>query len=525
MMAGNEGWDSLANSIRGVGQDQFNAQLGLANFITDRPVKMAQAKGFELEAEKKGIELDAIKKKEAFLDSPATVGGVWDLFVPKEATPEQTGKAGVAFNTLTNMFGINMDPNSQDPTQPLMRNGKVLTNRDVSFEAPKYAAALLVTGDPTKQIINDLSSAKQALGASSAGPLLSTQEETALSQDPNKAEAYQGYLNAKNDYDRYQKDPALLSRNYLGQIQQLKGYIQSVGGNTALLDPAEKHHQELITKTEGQRVAEQQFVPVTPSMAKATGLPEGQLLPAASATQIGGDVTRITAANIQAGATKYAADQHLAASLAAVAGNKLAMAQNNFSNQLNVNIPKLAAETYEKTHQKDALGNYIDPEGKPLNPQQIQKEVEGITRKLQVEAWQTAYDTGQLKQLGLTEPGFINKAPAQIRSEFTGEFNKILETVNRLSGSDGGTQTLKSQTPAVLQGIAAKVKTGDPGQIDQARKELLAISTQVSQLIAGKQRQIPDNINKRVRGLDASMFGADLDTSKPGFGLGNVMVP
>lgn len=508
-----DSWNALAATVRGAGQDQYNATLGLAKFLSEDALRQKDIELKNVDLQKRELELRESKRKEAWLNQEVPLQQTLQMFSGNQSLA-QNPKMLIMADDVMKTFGWKIDDTNPDPNQPILgKNGKPITNRDVAFNGPMIGAYVAANTDVFDRMLRGASALKQQLGATSAGPWLSDQEKTTFAADPEKAEILQQYEQIKSDYDRYSQKPTVIYREQLNKLDTVAAHIKAVGGDTGLIDKRRTELEKVIAQADKQET-ERQYE-ITPELSKVTGLPTGtrvdeKLLQAGTTGLMG-----IKGHQIGAAATVEAARIHAAAQLAGIkeqiAQGKILTAQTNFTNHMLVEIPKLAMEQYDKTHRKDGLGNYLDKNGEIMSSDQVQSEQAAIANKMKTDTYQWAQDTGLLSKLQLTTPPNVFMAPPQTRQEFAAADQALGQVTKGIKD-----QGFLTQINNTRQKASALLKQADPAQWDQARKMMLDATVSAQQYLEidkkareQRQAQLPAKIKRSISNI-ASQGNAGL---------------
>jgi hypothetical protein len=502
-------WNGLATTIRGVGQDNFNANLGLAKFMGEEQTRSKELELKEVKLQEDKIKLDKIKAQEKFLQQPATLATVANMI---------TGGAPIDAKALTMIDGIMKmanisvpDVNSTDTNQPLILNKtkNPITLQDVAFLSRPIAAAIVSVNDPMVTLTDSMSKAKQELGLQSAGPTASQAEldqlQTVIASDPSKKALFDSYQQKVNDYARYQKDPRPLYLSNKNILTQSQAILKSLGGDTTPLDTA-------IAEREKQIDYLNKAHQVTKRQSDVTGIKEGEFLPSKETADIGKDVqasdsaaatnaTHINVANINAASH--------AAGIAAQT-NKMTRSAEQVEVMKLLDPERLGAG-FDKAHPADAMGghSYTDPTTKELvqlSPAQYDKLKSDYVAKQQSIINQSLQDNGTAKRLGLDLPGTF-KAPLQTRQEFAGLDQNLNKILTNIKDPNFITNINKIRLTA-----SQLLKQNDPKQWEEGRNLLLQATTAVTKQVEAKKANIPKEIKRTVKDNSVGLNAWGIDS-------------
>ena len=489
-------WNGLTNTIRGVGQDNYNATLGLAKFMGEEQTRTKELELNDIKLQEDKLRLNKIKAKEDFLNQPATLSLVGNMV---------TGGKPIDASALEKIHGIMKmanvgvtDENNPDPNQQLVfgKDKKPMSMREVGFVAQPIAVALASVNDPMADLTEKVTKSKQKLGLQSAGAFASQAELDQLkvitATDPEKKALFDAYQKDVNDYARYQKDPRPLYIANKKALSWAQGILKSLDGDTTTIDNALKEQGAVIDYLDKSRQ-------VTKRQSDVTGAPEGDFYPVKEAVDIGkavqtSDSTAATnAAHLQATGMQIAAQREAANN--ASKQSALSTEHNQVQSSLN---PLLAAEAFDKSWQvgPNGLRQSIDPTTKEVVTLS-QGEYEALKNK----AVQTHIDNlkqeyqynGTAKRLGITFPETF-KAPLQTRREF-GAVDKEVKGVLKNINDPNFTANINS----MLQQATQALKNEDPKVWDEGRNLLLQAKTLTAKQVEAKKRNIPNGIKQVVK--------------------------
>jgi len=499
-MAANEdlsaSWNGLTSTIRGVGQDNYNATLGLAKFMGEEQTRSKDLELKDVKLQEDKLKLNKIKAKEDFLNRPATLSLIGNMV---------TGGKPIDASALEKIHGIMKmanigvtDENNPDPNQQLVFNKdkKPMSMREVGYVAQPITVALTSTKDPMAQLTDKVLQSKQALGLQSAGAFASQAELDQLKidsqSDPNKKTLFDTYQKDVNDYARYQKDPRPLYLENKKYLQWAQGILKSLDGDTTAIDNALKEQgatYDYLTKARQ----------VTGRQSQVTGIKEGEFLPSKEYVDVGKAVqtsesqAATDARYLQGISMQVAAQRDVANST-----NKQATLSSEHTDVSTKLDPTVIGAAYDKAWPvgPDGLRHTIDPntnENITLSQDDYEKvknaKVQEIIRQKQ-QAYQ--YD-GTAKRLGKTFPDTF-KAPVQTRKEFGMLDNEVQGILKNIK--DPG---FISNINSMRQQAAQSLKNEDPKAWEEGRNLLLQTKTLLTKQVEANKRSIPKNIKQVVK--------------------------
>lgn len=523
-------FQNLSNTIRNVGTDSLNQTLGIAKLMSDerlkekelglkaedlaslKPVRESEVGLRKVQTETAQIGLNEAKKKEEFLNAPASFPEVYS-FATQGASEQDKVRIAADLSDAPgsikalSTFGITFkEPNN--PNSGLLIAGKDATNRDIARIAPVIHGYFLTNSDIFKNMSTAMSTIKQELGAASPGPLLSPQEQITLSQDPNSQGLLAKYLDVKAQYDKYNTPSgrSIVYRDQLASLQQIRGVSKHLGGDTSALDERAKVLEEAIKKSEGEKV-------ISPKVADALGLPKGTEMPDAQAGALGTGMltqqaqaatneTSREVALINERSQNYTADKHLLATQANIAKENVASQRNMYTITMEKTIPERVDNFIEKT-MKNPAGQIIDQTtNEVMAPEKLLAFRESLAAKEKQKFAQRELDTMGPQKFtelhGQIPPG-LDMSPPLIREEFKNNMQGILDSISKIPDKDATGASLKSQVIQGLTAIRNSVRSGNPQAIEKAKQDLVGITVQVKQYFDQQKANIPKKVNEAAK--------------------------
>jgi hypothetical protein len=494
-------FDALVNTMQGIGNDIYRNSADLVN-------TRANAETRAIENKTKQLDLDEKQKVVDRLNAPVSLTGLFQAFGGTRQTTSQ-GQANTASRIIevANSFGMDLEnPDDPNPNQGLIfkSDGRKVTNRDIRDMSPQIGSYVLATYDPFPNALNTLAGVKRTMGFKSEGPTLSDDEiaTASKSKDPTTRKAFQAYQKLYKDYDRYSKNPELLYSQQLGLIQQVEGFLKTVpGADTSMLTAKRSEIEGYIKKSTDQRVEQQDDIPVTGGLANAAGLKPGTLLPAQQAGPLGGQYMGLKGDMIKSNASVRTAEINQET-------ENMASQRNNFNGIYYNEIPQRVDATIKGI--TDPAGRIViqdptDPNKKKvLSPQEAVALRENLVNKERATLLQDQFDRGMWPKLfpGTQPPDFIDKSPVDVRNEVKQQAGQVLDLLNQLDKTIPLNKNYAAQVETQLRNVAAGVRSGDTAKMNQARKDLLAVTAQVQEYLKQNRPGLPAQIRKNAtRGL------------------------
>jgi post-segregation antitoxin (ccd killing protein) len=526
MRATGLGFDELAQTIRGLGQDISttttsginalemikNSQVGreetaanIANVNAD-----IKAKGLKFEEDK--IKLDAVKRNEAQLDAPIPMQ-VFFNSMTASASPEQKLQAVNKVPEVTNLLGWKIDEN--DPNAVMKKSdGTPVSYRDAGNASRIIGAYYTSLNDPFLQSQKGVAAAKsklqKVLSNVNLGPGLSV-DSAILDKLVNEAKAGKlpqdvsdavvQYTLSKQASDYALQHPREVLEQHISNLTQLEAMLKTGGGDTTQLIEAIKKAQAEIDK-----------LPVSKKAAKITGIEEGTMLNPKEIVTLGGhvagynqgiDTEKMRDATMIKTTGMTIAGHERAAASQSDKENKVAFI-NNYANQMNS-----AAERASKDAQ--AIAEKATMSGQQMSPVDVQTLTNQLTAEYQSKVAQNTYDIlgkDRMTALQLVIPDTVDQSSAKTRADQA----PVVKSIGSYALSLNETDPLRTQIGNQLLEVDRLRRTGD----ESASQELL---TRLTAAVEKYKKAKGENKNRAItegaKGLHESktihsmLFGKD----------------
>jgi hypothetical protein len=304
MRATGLGFDELAQTIRGLGQDMSttttsginaieniqNSQVNRQKTIADIANINADVKAKGLQLEEDTIKVNELKRREAELNKPMSLSDVFGVIT--EGYDDSRKLTAVnKIPQIASLAGWTIDPDDQN--KPILKNdGTAVTMRDLVKTGQLISAVYTHSANPliTTQdtALKTKAQLQKALPGISLGPGVEIDESLLqnlhaqmkagkLSNDliPLVNEA----IAAQNDYRYVGNHPREVWSMYVDKLNLAKGQLSKIGGDTSMIDEAIKNAQAEIDK-----------LPISKKAAKITGIEEGTMFDPKEIVTLGGHV-------------------------------------------------------------------------------------------------------------------------------------------------------------------------------------------------------------------------------------------
>lgn len=532
-------WRNLSSTIQDVSNREYDEGIGLAKLLQEEKYKgkdialrekqfqsedvarkvtseftgaqtglvKEQIAAAKLKREQDKITLDEIKQKKEFLDSPITLSAALGAAFKGVSSERAVGIAG-ELPDVFKMLNIKLDENNPDPNQVPLINGKPMTNRIFGQIAPVVEGILMGSTDQLQQMTVGMTDIKRKLGAESPGPMLTPQEQQALSQDQGNLELLAKYNILKSSYDKYSKplDKAMLLRDQIATLNRFRGAVKAVNGDTTILTGKISGLETALKEAESHLAIGEKAEGIT-GLAPGTTLPGDK---AAAMAQLGYGLAQthstanaaVMVASINKDAHMYTADKNFEAAQLRQKSENLASQRNTYDNIVGKVIPE-ETRKYIDTKRDKFTGQIKDSKtGEPMTDEQItaveRAEMANRTRTF----IQTKVDTMGpdlfMKVHGSIPPG-IDLSPVNLRAKVTDSLKGIQSAIGKIDPSDATGNTFKEQVKQSMSQIAKQMMTGDPMQMDDAQAKLTTLTTQVKQYFESQKANTPQAINKAAK--------------------------
>lgn len=512
MRATGLGFDELAQTIRGLGQDMSttttsginaienikNSQVNREKVAADIANINADVKAKGLQLEENTIKVNELKRREAELNKPMSLSDVFGVIT--EGYDDSRKLTAVnKIPQIASLAGWTIDPDDQN--KPILKNdGTEVTMRDVIKTGQLISAVYTHSANPliTAQdtALKTKTQLQKALPGISLGPGVEIDESLLqnlhaqmkagkLSNDliPLVNEA----ITAQNDYRYVGNHPREVWSMYVDKLNLAKGQLSKIGGDTSMVDEAIKNAQAEIDK-----------LPVSKKAAKITGIEEGTMLDPKEIVTLGGHVAGynqgIDTQNMRdATAIKTTgmsiAGQERVANRQGDRENKVALI-NNISNQMNS-----AAERASKDAQ--AMAEKATMSGQVMAPEKIKELTDRLTIEYQGRVAQNIYDTlgkERMIELQITIPESVDQSTKEFRTKVRPAMNSVYNDIKLLADNDPFRRTASS----AFAEVNSLMKSGN----EQAALEMLNnLQTQLQQNKESRQKQIKNTIVNKSKGF------------------------
>lgn len=526
MRATGLGFDELAQTIRGLGQDISttttsginalemikNSQVGRQKTLADISNTNADIKAKGLQIEEDTIKLNELKRKEDELNKPMSLSDVFGVIT--EGYDDLRKLTAVnKVPQIVSLAGWDIDPD--DPNKPILKkDGSVVTMRDVAKTGQLISAVYTHSANPlittqdaalkTKaQLQKALPNVNLGPGVEIDEPLLQNlQAQINTGKIPNDLMLIVNEaIAAQNDYRYVGNHPREVWAMYVDKLNLAKGQIAKIGGDTNMIDEAIKNAQ-----------AEMDKLPVSSKAAKITGIEKGTMLNPKEIVTLGGHVAGYNqgidtekmrdATMIKTTGMNIAGHERAAASQSDKE-NKVAFI-NNYANQMNS-----AAERASKDAQ--ALAEKATMSGQQMSPVDVQTLTNQLTAEYQSKVAQNTYDIlgkDRMTALQLVIPDTVDQSSAKFRADQA----PVVKSIGSYALSLNETDPLRTQIGNQLLEVDRLRRTGD----ESASQELLTrLTTAVEKYKKAKGENKNRAITEGAKGLHESktihsmLFGKD----------------
>lgn len=526
MRATGLGFDELAQTIRGLGQDISttttsginalemikNSQVGRQKTLADISNTNADIKAKGLQIEEDTIKLNELKRKEDELNKPMSLSDVFGVIT--EGYDDLRKLTAVnKVPQIVSLAGWDIDPD--DPNKPILKkDGSVVTMRDVAKTGQLISAVYTHSANPlittqdaalkTKaQLQKALPNVNLGPGVEIDEPLLQNlQAQINTGKIPNDLMLIVNEaIAAQNDYRYVGNHPREVWAMYVDKLNLAKGQIAKIGGDTNMIDEAIKNAQ-----------AEMDKLPVSSKAAKITGIEKGTMLNPKEIVTLGGHVAGYNqgidtekmrdATMIKTTGMNIAGHERAAASQSDKE-NKVAFI-NNYANQMNS-----AAERASKDAQ--ALAEKATMSGQQMSPVDVQTLTNQLTAEYQSKVAQNTYDIlgkDRMTALQLVIPDTVDQSSAKTRATQA----PVVKSIGSYALSLNETDPLRTQIGNQLLEVDRLRRTGD----ESASQELLTrLTTAVEKYKKAKGENKNRAITEGAKGLHESktihsmLFGKD----------------
>lgn len=499
-------FDSLVGTIQGIGNDIYQHSENLVKTKADLEAKAIETKS-------KQLDLNEKERLIQRLDTPVSLTGLFQSVGGDKKNPIGQANTASRIMEVSNAFGMVLeDPENPDPKQGLVfrGTGKKVTNRDIQELAPQMGMYVLATYDPIPNALNTIAGVKRMMGFKSEGATLSPDEvaEASKFKDPEKAKAFKAYQKLSSEFERHQKNPELFYSEQLGVIQQVEGFLRTIpGADTSALSTKRSEIEGYVKKSNEQRVEQQDDIAITGSLARASGLKPGTLMPAPQAGGLG-----TAHMNLQGDIIK----SNASVETARINNDTESMAsqRNSFNNIYYSDVPLRVDEKIKSITGPDGRIRVPDPQDpekvKVLTPQESIQLRENMIQKERITILQDQYDRGMWPKLfpNTDPPDYIDKSPVNIRNEVKQQAGQVLNLLEQLDKNVPLNRNYAMQVEGQLKNVAAGIRSGDTAKMNQARKDLLAVTAQVQEYLKQKRPGLQSEIKKNAtRGLPGSGGG------------------
>jgi hypothetical protein len=526
MRATGLGFDELAQTIRGLGQDISttttsginalemikNSQVGRQKTLADIANINADVKAKGLQLEENTIKVNELKRREAELNKPMSLSDVFGVIT--EGYDDSRKLTAVnKIPQIASLAGWTIDPDDQN--KPILKNdGTAVTMRDVAKTGQLISAVYTHSANPliTTQdaALKTKAQLQKALPNVNLGPGVEIDESLLqnlhaqmkagkLSNDliPLVNEA----IAAQNDYRYVGNHPREVWAMYVDKLNLAKGQIAKIGGDTNMVDEAIKNAQ-----------AEMDKLPVSSKAAKITGIEEGTMLNPKEIVTLGGhvagynqgiDTEKMRDATMIKTTGMTIAGHERAAASQSDKENKVAFI-NNYANQMNS-----AAERASKDAQ--AMAEKAAMSGQQMSPVDVQTLTNKLTAEYQSKVAQNTYDIlgkDRMTALQLVIPDTVDQSSAKTRADQA----PVVKSIGSYALSLNETDPLRTQIGNQLLEVDRLRRTGD----ESASQELL---TRLTAAVEKYKKAKGENKNRAItegaKGLHESktihsmLFGKD----------------
>jgi hypothetical protein len=526
MRATGLGFDELAQTIRGLGQDISttttsginalemikNSQVGRQKTLADIANINADVKAKGLQLEENTIKVNELKRREAELNKPMSLSDVFGVIT--EGYDDSRKLTAVnKIPQIASLAGWTIDPDDQN--KPILKNdGTAVTMRDVAKTGQLISAVYTHSANPliTTQdaALKTKAQLQKALPNVNLGPGVEIDESLLqnlhaqmkagkLSNDliPLVNEA----IAAQNDYRYVGNHPREVWAMYVDKLNLAKGQIAKIGGDTNMVDEAIKNAQ-----------AEMDKLPVSSKAAKITGIEEGTMLNPKEIVTLGGhvagynqgiDTEKMRDATMIKTTGMTIAGHERAAASQSDKENKVAFI-NNYANQMNS-----AAERASKDAQ--AIAEKATMSGQQMSPVDVQTLTNQLTAEYQSKVAQNTYDIlgkDRMTALQLVIPDTVDQSSAKTRADQA----PVVKSIGSYALSLNETDPLRTQIGNQLLEVDRLRRTGD----ESASQELL---TRLTAAVEKYKKAKGENKNRAItegaKGLHESktihsmLFGKD----------------
>jgi hypothetical protein len=526
MRATGLGFDELAQTIRGLGQDISttttsginalemikNSQVGRQKTLADIANINADVKAKGLQLEENTIKVNELKRREAELNKPMSLSDVFGVIT--EGYDDSRKLTAVnKIPQIASLAGWTIDPDDQN--KPILKNdGTAVTMRDVAKTGQLISAVYTHSANPliTTQdaALKTKAQLQKALPNVNLGPGVEIDESLLqnlhaqmkagkLSNDliPLVNEA----IAAQNDYRYVGNHPREVWAMYVDKLNLAKGQIAKIGGDTNMVDEAIKNAQ-----------AEMDKLPVSSKAAKITGIEEGTMLNPKEIVTLGGhvagynqgiDTEKMRDATMIKTTGMTIAGHERAAASQSDKENKVAFI-NNYANQMNS-----AAERASKDAQ--AIAEKATMSGQQMSPVDVQTLTNQLTAEYQSKVAQNTYDIlgkDRMTALQLVIPDTVDQSSAKFRARQA----PVVKSIGSYALSLNETDPLRTQIGNHLLEVDRLRRTGD----ESASEELLTrLTIAVEKYKKAKGENKNRAITEGAKGLHESktihsmLFGKD----------------
>lgn len=526
MRATGLGFDELAQTIRGLGQDISttttsginalemikNSQVGRQKTLADISNTNADIKAKGLQLEEDTIKLNELKRKEDELNKPMSLSDVFGVIT--EGYDDSRKLTAVnKIPQIASLAGWDIDPD--DPNKPILKkDGSVVTMRDVAKTGQLISAVYTHSANPliTTQdaALKTKAQLQKALPNVNLGPgveideslLQNLQAQINTGKIPNDLMLIVNEaIAAQNDYRYVGNHPREVWAMYVDKLNLAKGQIAKIGGDTNMVDEAIKNAQ-----------AEMDKLPVSSKAAKITGIEKGTMLNPKEIVTLGGhvagynqgiDTEKMRDATMIKTTGMTIAGHERAAASQSDKENKVAFI-NNYANQMNS-----AAERASKDAQ--ALAEKATMSGQQMSPVDVQTLTNQLTAEYQSKVAQNTYDIlgkDRMTALQLVIPDTVDQSSAKTRADQA----PVVKSIGSYALSLNETDPLRTQIGNQLLEVDRLRRTGD----ESASKELLTrLTIAVEKYKKAKGENKNRAITEGAKGLHESktihsmLFGKD----------------
>lgn len=526
MRATGLGFDELAQTIRGLGQDISttttsginalemikNSQVGRQKTLADISNTNADIKAKGLQIEEDTIKLNELKRKEDELNKPMSLSDVFGVIT--EGYDDLRKLTAVnKVPQIVSLAGWDIDPD--DPNKPILKkDGSVVTMRDVAKTGQLISAVYTHSANPlittqdaalkTKaQLQKALPNVNLGPGVEIDEPLLQNlQAQINTGKIPNDLMLIVNEaIAAQNDYRYVGNHPREVWAMYVDKLNLAKGQIAKIGGDTNMVDEAIKNAQ-----------AEMDKLPVSSKAAKITGIEKGTMLNPKEIVTLGGhvagynqgiDTEKMRDATMIKTTGMTIAGHERAAASQSDKENKVAFI-NNYANQMNS-----AAERASKDAQ--AIAEKATMSGQQMSPVDVQTLTNQLTAEYQSKVAQNTYDIlgkDRMTALQLVIPDTVDQSSAKTRADQA----PVVKSIGSYALSLNETDPLRTQIGNQLLEVDRLRRTGD----ESASQELL---TRLTAAVEKYKKAKGENKNRAItegaKGLHESktihsmLFGKD----------------